>query len=877
MSSVSFDNVWLLLILIPALAALVVPFVLAVRKENAGVQNVVSFVAHILIAVLVVMAIAGTKVTAVMTETEVYVVADVSYSANRNLDTVDEYVLNVKNALPRNSKLGLVCFAKDAQLLVEAGGELASVQTADVDASATDIAGALEYTADLFTEDAIKRIVLITDGKQTGTDSSVRAVVEGLNARGIYVDALYLDDNIKDGDTEVEITGVEFSDKVYLNHRASVSVQIRSSFETQAVVRLYRNGTEVAATVPEPCVSKGVTLVEFELDTSLSGTYDYEVKVEAEGDESPYNNGYSFTQQVTGLLNVMLVTASTADAEAIEELYGPSATVAVYDITKTRSIPCTLEEICRFDEIMLADVDVREIPNVTSFIDAVETAVSKFGKSLVTFGDLKIQNRTDDALTALEDMLPVNFGNNDQDPKLLALVIDNSHSMNQASRLAIAKAAAKELVSQLSLSDYVAIYAFSGSVEPVFTSLLPIGSEENREAIMRAIDNMDHRHGTVISSGLEETYKLIKDNAAVSSKQVMLISDGRASSEEDIYTSVEIAAKMYADDGIVTSVINAAYTVEDSAVATLQNIAKAGLGKYYLVTSEDAVEVVLEEVKDDISEAVIEGESAVTIKRAGDDAVEGVTGLSAIYGYVYGKAELSATTVITAAYVKESGSTVDAPVYTYWNYGNGRVAVFTSAVTGDWIKDWGNVGDRLFRNLLTSNTPSERTDAPFLLSLSGDGTTAEIMVTPAQVTAYGTAEATITLPSGETVTRQIALNEDKNYVTFETPLTGRYQVVVRYEGETGTFTATRYLNVSYAEEYDAFVAYDASVLSGVLPNGNVWENGAVVLENDAAEVTTYEFYFTLPFLIAAVVLFVADVVVRKLKWSDIKSLFGKKG
>ena len=48
-----------------------------------------------------------------------------------------------------------------------------------------------------------------------------------------------------------------------------------------------------------------------------------------------------------------------------------------------------------------------------------------------------------------------------------------------------------------------------------------------------------------------------------------------------------------------------------------------------------------------------------------------------------------------------------------------------------------------------------------------------------------------------------------------------------------------------------------------------------MIENDEDEVESYTFYYTAYLMIAAVVLYVLDIIIRKLKWSDIKSLFGK--
>ena len=90
MKNISFDNPYLLLVFIPLLLCIVVPIVIAIRKENRHKSVFIATALHILIGLCATLALAGTIYTTVMTETQVVVIADVSYSANRNLDTVDD-------------------------------------------------------------------------------------------------------------------------------------------------------------------------------------------------------------------------------------------------------------------------------------------------------------------------------------------------------------------------------------------------------------------------------------------------------------------------------------------------------------------------------------------------------------------------------------------------------------------------------------------------------------------------------------------------------------------------------------------------------------------------------------------------------------------
>ena len=150
MKNISFDNPYLLLTAIPALVILFCTFFWAIRKDNRSKAPVISFIIHIIVIILAVLALAGTVVTTVMTETGVYVVADVSYSSNRNLDKVDEYIDQVSKKLPFNSKMGIVCFGKDNVILTSSGTAIKSVREAVVDDSGTDIASALDFTSTIF-------------------------------------------------------------------------------------------------------------------------------------------------------------------------------------------------------------------------------------------------------------------------------------------------------------------------------------------------------------------------------------------------------------------------------------------------------------------------------------------------------------------------------------------------------------------------------------------------------------------------------------------------------------------------------------------------------------------------------------------------------
>lgn len=917
MKNISLDNPVYLFILIPLLLLIIIPFAIAIRRDNRSKSTITSLVLHIVIACLVALGLAGTVLTTIMTKTQVIIVADVSYSANRNLDKVDEYIGKVISALPEKSEVGVVCFGKDSKLLTEFGDDITSVKESGVDDSATDITQAVRYASGLFDDGVIKRIVIITDGKQTDNDATgeLISVVEELHSQNVYIDAMYLDDNILAGQHETQVSGVEYTKATYLNHESSAGILIQSNTDTDSVVSLYKkdsaSGEYKKIDYLEVKLYEGYNAVNFDLDTSVDGIHEYKVDIYSKDDYSDRNNEYFFTQSVSGKLNVLLLTEKEEDVVAAKELFGGKAEIDTYFVTQKleaflgldilkdpalreenkiylisphsdKKLPVTVDEICKYDEIIISNVDVRNLDNIEAFISTVDTAVSNFGKSLVTMGDTKIQNNTDDVLKQLENMFPVKYGNKDQESKFLGIVLDVSRSMENAAKFRMAKAAAKQLVSILSDEDYVSIVTFYGDVA---VALEPKQVKNSRSDIIKAIDDLEAKQGTRLELGLKQAYEIFKQYNTFENKQVMLISDGK-SYTSDGDSPVQVAKDMLSD-GILVSTLNIA--TEDSR-STMEKIAAGGGGTSYYVESEKHLSsVLLEEVAADLTETVIEEPTKIHINKKHDKVLDGINSFADIGGYIYAKAKSSATTVLYAEYVKSVGSdgnniTVKAPIYSYWNYGKGRVSSLMTDMTGEWLQSWvsGGVKDMFFGNVIDTNTPNEKIDYPYTMNVDYDGKYTSIEIIPAILDPSAKVKVEITVPgTNEVIVQDLAFDSQKYFYSFKTSELGKYEVRVIYSYNRGenevSYPSETFFNLSYSPEYDSFQIFDASALhEAIRQRGSISENGEIKIENDEKMIDTYTVDFTMPFLISAAILYIADVIIRKLKWNDIRNLFKKK-
>ena len=469
MKNISFDNPYWLLWAIPVLLALFIPFFISINKDNRHKGWIASLVIHVLIVVCASLAAAGLVHTTVMTRTKVYVVVDVSHSMSGSFDEIDGYIQEIAESMPQNSRLGIVCFGRDTKILTSSGTAIKSVKEAKVDASGTDIAQALDFTSTIFSEGELKRIILITDGCDNTTSGKIIPAVERLAAKDIKLDTIYVDSNLGEGDHEVQISEAEYTGATYLGHETEVKLLIESAGESDVIVDLYSKtkDSEEYEKIDTTVVAaeQGINIVSFKLPTDVEGVFDYKAVVSASHDTSEFNNAFTFTQAVSDKRQVMLVTEKQSDVDLFNAMYAESANVDAYVISaQNKSIPYTVEDLSLYDEIILSNVDIRQINNISAFVDSCDIVVSRFGKSLITVGDLSMQNKDDAVFDKLGELLPVNFGNANKDEKLYTLVLDVSRSMNDTSQLIIAKDAAIKLLSLLDDKDSVIYVPFAGTV-----------------------------------------------------------------------------------------------------------------------------------------------------------------------------------------------------------------------------------------------------------------------------------------------------------------------------------------------------------------------------------------------------------------------------
>lgn len=890
MSNISFANPYLLLVLIPLLLVIVVPFVITFKKDNIGIRNIMSLILHFIICVLVVLVLAGMNYKTAIDQTDIYVLADVSYSANRNIDTIDSYIKELDKNKDSKTSIGIVCFGIDTPYVLTIPGEniksiRSCVEQERVNRSGTDISGALRYTSSLFDDSCIKRIILMTDGYETSS-GNVLNVVNELRNQNVYVDAIYLDDNLPEDEIEAQITGVEYTMSTYKDKTESVQVTIQSNLaHSTSLLNIYKNNVLMENSYQAPVISKGLNVITLPLDTTEAGVFDYRIELNVNGDTSSYNNTYSFTQTVTNDIKILYLANDDDEKDFALKYFKKDNTEVTYLNIKQNKVPYTLEDLCQYDEYVLSDVNIKNINSSATFATNLDLMISRYSKSLITLGNTYLDGSSDDvSLKTLANMLPIRYGDSQRDGKLVCIILDISKSMVESFHLQTAKTAANKIVDLASESDNIMVLTLSGE-----TMVLQVSTKVTdgvRVSIKNAINEIEERQGTLIGSSIKQFADNFS-NLPFYQKQIYLLSDG-ATMNGDV-DAVDVAYNLYKTSGTTISCIG----IGDRD-SLLKDIATASKGNYYTAEDVEELEILVDnELSSEISETVYDDgdDRAVTIKRSSAAILNGIEGnIPVVRGYYLGTTKNSATTVLSTIY---EGTTRDyeVPLYAFWRYGNGSVSSLACDVnSGYWLSTWtgeggdlryeaNNNGEKILYNLAMSNLPTQRVEAPLIIDISLDGINSYVSINPPTLNPNASLSLSITYPNGKTVEKEMVYTTTNYEISFESQMTGKYYIKINYELNNINYAIDYYYNVSYAEEYNSFNYYEIYNLNHMVNTGNpVYEDASNIdLSVDETRSTTYSFDFTILFMTIAISLFIVDIFIRKVKWADIRQIFKKEG
>ena len=883
--SINFSRPWFLLLLIPAALWTLVPY-FRMNKRYRGTRNrIASMILHIVVMVLSISVLSGMTIEYDLPneENEVILLVDASFSNTESELAKNDFLQSVIQSNGGEFKLGIVTFGFNQVYAVEQTNDMKRVFTdylraPQPDDSATDIEAALRYTAGLF-KNSGGRIVLLTDAEET--DGVANNVIKSIAADGITVDTVYFKGNEK-GD-EVQIIGMERpEEKIKVGEPFEVNLVLQSSVATNVSIVPYDNG--VAGTAIPVEVIDGVQRVKIPFTFEVPDLHEMSFEITCEEDNLSQNNVFHSYLYIENFNNILILESNDQESEAICRMLDDEVNVTVIHTQDVDRIPRTLEQLRAYDEVILCNVARSDMPE--GFEDILYAYVHDVGGGLFTVcGNEHDENPGDEEWSAnaytkedmegskYQQMLPVEIIEYTP-PVAVMILIDVSGSMwdgstpKDQSKLHAAKQGAVACLDALSERDYIGVIALAEE----YKEAIELTPRTQRDKILAAIDEVKGPGGTVFSQALMKAGQALSAMSNVEKKHIILITDGEPADDDSEKYKYWMQAN--AEAGITCSIIG----IQCSAMAAsnMKNLL-VEYGGVDVDNFHDVADI------QRVPQAILEDLQAPEIKEVNyktfvpkietvNTITKGIAqeNMPELHGYYGVKAKSEATVVLMGEYT---------PVYTQWEFGEGRVGTFACDLNGTWSSDFVDTveGNAIVNNIVRSLLPSENIHVTDIgLEVEGDNYKTELNVfTELQEGQY--LEVRITSPaadgSSESTVQTLTAGASDGYtkLSFYVTTAGVHEIVAQKKDASGTvlYETVAYKALGYSQEYNAFADKDEAEAYAAL----LAKNGRGLQITDPWQVYENVAQFLhkvidprLPFIIAVIVLLLADIAVRKFKW-----------
>ena len=848
---VTFENPWILLLLIPAVAVILLPFILLPKGRRKTLKKILPLVLHLIIVVLLVLILSGFTILERTEEQAVMILADLSDST---LDIQEELKLHTDELLKlidKHTPVGIVAFGKDQlySLKLSQGNRLAELDKPLSDA--TDISAALEYAASLAPQDRSLRIILLSDGKQT--DGNAEKTAYELATKGVRLDAVYYD-TTKLSSAEIQISSLSAPQGIYLGKETAIIAEIRCNSEIRATLTLSEDG--IVIWKKNDVFSSGSTILNIPVTPQNPGTPLYSLTIEPEKDGITKNNHAAVYLPVAERSSVLIISDTmdgmTTLASVIAEKHDVQTVLS-------HNAPKSLTGLCEYDMVILSNVDFYRLPG--GYDHLLEDYVGTYGRSLLAVGGDQTFMYGNMQDTDIEEIMPVSFEftQNEGRSVALMLVLDCSSSMS-SEYLSLAKQGALNSVAGLTDNDFAGVISFS-KIATLEAPLVKV-TDENRESLNRVISGLTNGRGTYYTEAIELAHsELSKSDAQI--KHIIFLSDGQPS-DSGYYNAVLDAA----NDGITVSTIGLSFSSDK-----LLYMSEYGNGRYYYVASaEDLPNIMISETEEARVSPLLLGNFTPVVKEQGGftDGLEEKT-LPTINGYLGTTLKEGATLYLES----EEGH----PIYAATSYGFGKTACFTTDLNGNWASAWlkSTLGKELILKMVSKGVSDVHCDSSLKLETPFHGNSIDLKVYATETNSETTLQVKMKDTQGAELEKELTLTRPGIYEgSLLLPDSEGFELMISQKDSYGMIVDELHCSfaVPYSEEYNAFAQEGESFLRTLcaFSSGTVFES-----LSEAASVEIFSISIVHDPLLAltciSVFLLLADIAIRKLRWKDIKNLF----
>lgn len=526
----------------------------------------------------------------------------------------------------------------------------------------TRLAEALRAARLSFPAGKARRLVLYSDGVPTG--APVENELRRLEQEGV---SLRFEPLRRESRPEASVAEVMPSaDSVFVGERLRLKVRITANTAMRAQLRLLNRGVAFASREVELAAGDDNRFA-FDVDVDPDDAPLWTVELTPEQDHFPANNQAGCEVNIIGRARVLVLheePRAMRHVRAALEQQGFGV-----EVRAPVGVPGSLEEMLRFDAIVLADIAATDIPDRT--LRELKRYVTDFGGGLMMLGSENSFGLGGYYRTPVEDVLPLTsrFEKEKETPSMaMALVIDKSGSMN-GMPIELARQAAKSTVELLGPRDMIGVVGFDS--QPFIACEITPASDIGR--IQDAIDSLQAGGGTSMYPGMLEAERMLR-GAGTRIRHMILLTDGQSSPGD-----FEGLAESMAMSGITVSTVALG---DGAARELLERIAEIGSGRYYETMDPANVPSIFTKETMTVSRSAIKEEPFAPVAVNTLGFLEGMDFDNAPFLLGYVMTRLKPAALIHLA--TDSGD----PLLASGQYGLGVGMAFTSDATDRWAGEW---------------------------------------------------------------------------------------------------------------------------------------------------------------------------------------------
>jgi len=637
---------------------------------------------------------------------------------------------------------------------------------------ASDIEEAISLGLALFPPGAARRMVLLSDGRQTSGDAEAAAARAA--AIGVPISVIpYRADPAPD----VRVTEFRAPSVVAAGQGFDLAIDIAADVPTSARIRVFASGAVIYDAARE--LQAGTNRYTVPLTAGETrGFGDFRVQVEPIGADGFYqNNQLAAFSRVVGPPRALLLSDDPRESDALA-----NALIAVgigVDSQVPGAAPIGVAALAGYDAVILNDVPASAL--APARMTALQTYVRDLGGGLVVIGGGESYAPGGYFQTPIEETLPVEMRLRDQQrvPQItIAYVIDRSGSMmvsgaSGVTNLELAQEAIIRSIDFLQPTDRAGVVSFDSEAFWV----AEVQTISDRVGLQNLVASLRSGGGTDILAGYRLASESLIDETS-QRKHIILLTDGGASDAG----LIDLSKSLNADYGITTSVI----AIGGGSPDFLAGMASAGGGNYHPVQIVESIPLIF-------SQETVLATRAYTVETiftpdltAISPIMNGIDALPALRGYVATSEKDTATVILRAP------EPYPDPILASWQYGLGRAVAFTSDAAPRWAADWVTWdGFAQFWGQAARWTMAQGVDNALEARVVMEGDSARVVVDAREADGAFrnglTLDTLLTQPDGESVRLALRQVAPGRYEAAFTPTDeGAYFVrAIASEGESG--------------------------------------------------------------------------------------------